>query len=316
MQDPLGAFLRIRELYIAYLDTAFRIGDSSVATERRRLLRTPGTLCTEPLLEPLPRYETAPRAFHELIDLHNADEDPLDGFDQTERIAFVELVLAGLFPSRLARDDEQVPTKRVGRFKPYSHQIHMLRRGTKAGSPGIVTSGTGSGKTESFLLPLLAAITKEAKNWAQPESHFLRHRWWHDPATGKTYAKQNSKGILVPGYGAIPLSSRPSSRNPRATPFRTHREGERRPAALRALILYPMNALVEDQLVRLRKALDSREAREVMDREFNKNRIFFGRYTSKSPVTGQEEHPGFTELLSLANDDPDLDLRLDSRVSG
>ena len=30
-----------------------------------------------------------------------------------------------------------------------------------------------------------------------------------------------------------------------------------RPKAVRALILYPMNALVEDQLVRLRKALDS-----------------------------------------------------------
>lgn len=35
MQDPLGAFERIRELYLSYLDTAFRIGDESVAQERR-----------------------------------------------------------------------------------------------------------------------------------------------------------------------------------------------------------------------------------------------------------------------------------------
>ncbi len=316
MQDPLGGFLRIRELYIAYLDTAFRISDASVAMERRRLLRTPGTLCTEPLLEPLPRYEAAGAAFHELIDLHDADANPLEVFDRTERIAFVELVLAGLFPSRPALQEDQVPTTRVGRFKPYSHQLHMLRRGTKIGSPGIVTSGTGSGKTESFLLPLLAALTKEAKNWPEPEQHFLKRRWWHDPSTEKTYTKPNAKGVLVPRYEAIPLTLRPSSRNPRATPFRPHREGERRPAALRALILYPMNALVEDQLVRLRKALDSREAREVMDREFNKNRIFFGRYTGKSPVTGQEDHPGFAELLSIVDDNPELERRIDPRISG
>lgn len=316
MQDPLGSFLRIRELYIAYLDTAFRISDSSVSEERRRLLRAPGTLCTEPLLEPLPRYETAAAAFHELIDLNIPDEDPLAGFDRTERIAFIELVLAGLFPSKLTLPGENIPTTRVGTFKPYNHQLNLLRRGTKSGNPGIVTSGTGSGKTESFLLPLFAALSKEAKKWPEPEPHFLRRRWWHDPATGRTYEKPNAKGESVPRYEAIPSNLRPSKRNPRATPFRAHREGEKRPAALRALILYPMNALVEDQLVRLRKALDSREAREVMDREFNGNRIFFGRYTSKSPVTGQEEHPGFTELLGLGDDDIELNRRVDPRVSG
>lgn len=316
MQDPLGSFLRIRELYITYLDTAFRIGDKSVALERHRLLRSPGTLCTEPLLEPLPRYEAAVLGFEDLPDSQGHEHDPLDGFDRAERLAFIELVLAGLFPSRPALDGGQVPTTRVGRFKPYSHQLHMLHRGTKAGSPGIVTSGTGSGKTESFLLPLLAAITKEAKSWPAPEPRFLKQRWWHDPGTGKPYSKPDSKGVLAPRYEAIPLSSRPSRRNPRATPFRAHRTGERRPAALRALILYPMNALVEDQLVRLRRALDSREAREVMDREFDGNRIFFGRYTGKSPVTGQEDHPGFADLLSLAADDPELDRRIDPRVGG
>src|SRR5262245_13130125 len=255
MQDPLGGFLRIRELYIAYLDTAFRIGDESVAMERRRLLRSPGTLCTEPLLEPLPRYEAAASAFHELVESVNTDNDPLAGFGRAERIAFVELVLSGLFLSRPAVSGDRAPTTRVGEFKPYSHQLHMLSRGAKDGSPGIVTSGTGSGKTESFLLPLLAALTKEAKTWPKPEQHFLKRRWWHDPETRKPYAKLGADGISVPHYNAIPLSLRPSRRNPMGTPFRAHREGERRTAALRALILYPMNALVEDQLVRLRKAL-------------------------------------------------------------
>jgi ATP-dependent helicase YprA (DUF1998 family) len=51
-----------------------------------------------------------------------------------------------------------------------------------------------------------------------------------------------------------------------------------------------MNALVEDQLPRLRKALDSRDAKEVLDQECNGNRIFFGRYTGKTPVTGFNTH--------------------------
>ena len=50
------------------------------------------------------------------------------------------------------------------------------------------------------------------------------------------------------------------------------RAGEARPAAIRALVLYPMNALVEDQMVRLRRTLDSDEARAVMDGRFAGNR--------------------------------------------
>lgn len=177
----------------------------------------------------------------------------------------------------------------------------------RAGSPGIVTSGTGSGKTEAFLLPLLASLAKEAKGWPEPEEGFLRRRWWHDPATGRPYTKPDRSGRPKVRYEAIPTRLRPTTDNPRRSPFRPHREGERRDAAVRALILYPMNALVEDQMVQLRRAIDSREAREVMDREFDSNRIFFGRYTGKTPVTGHEDHPGFRDILDADKDDPELD---------
>ena len=56
MYDPVGAFNRIRELYITYLETAFRISDAKVSAERRSLLEGAGALCTEPLLEPLPEF--------------------------------------------------------------------------------------------------------------------------------------------------------------------------------------------------------------------------------------------------------------------
>src|SRR2546430_2511304 len=59
---------------------------------------------------------------------------------------------------------------------------------------------------------------------------------------------------------------------------------ETRQSAIRALILYPMNALVEDQMTRLRKALDSNEARQFFDgndwndtsiNKWKHNRLYF-----------------------------------------
>jgi DEAD/DEAH box helicase domain-containing protein len=64
---------------------------------------------------------------------------------------------------------------------------------------------------------------------------------------------------------------------------------------VRALILYPLNALVEDQMVRLRKAIDSPEAHAVMDRYFGGNRIFFACYTGKTPVPGYRKHPRLSD---------------------
>jgi hypothetical protein len=61
------------------------------------------------------------------------------------------------------------------------------------------------------------------------------------------------------------------------------RVGETRPAAIRALLLYPMNALVEDQMARLRAAIDSQDARVLLTQKLNGNRIFFGRYTGQTP---------------------------------
>ena len=57
MHDPIGAFTRIRELYLSYLDTAFRIEDPAIAQERRELLRAAGKLCADPLLESQPQWQ-------------------------------------------------------------------------------------------------------------------------------------------------------------------------------------------------------------------------------------------------------------------
>ncbi|WP_282187583.1 DEAD/DEAH box helicase [Chromobacterium haemolyticum] len=139
----------------------------------------------------------------------------------------------------------------------------MLRRGVGTGSPGIVTSGTGSGKTESFLLPILAQIAKEATSWPKSQGFSSWSPWWRteDGKDRPTFMRD------------------------------ANHESPERPKAVRALVLYPMNALVEDQLVRMRKALDSDEAHAAMDKHFGGNRIFFGRYTGATKVTGWLDHP-------------------------
>jgi ATP-dependent helicase YprA (DUF1998 family) len=251
MLDPIGAYERIRETYIAYLDTAFRVRAGKLAADRRALLRQPGKLTTFPFIEAVPRYQDAKVALEALVDLEQ--DNPLSTFSWDGRRAFVELALSGLFGGV----DVDGPVSRASTYRPYSHQLEMLAKGVRAGQPGIVTSGTGSGKTESFMLPILATIAAEATSWNAPGPGYLENRWWRD----------------APGV------------------FAQHRQGENRPAAMRALVLYPMNALVEDQLSRLRRTLDSPEAQAVMDNRFKGNRIFFGRYTSATPVAGYLNHP-------------------------
>nr|WP_262905446.1 DEAD/DEAH box helicase [Hymenobacter nitidus] len=139
----------------------------------------------------------------------------------------------------------------------------------------VITSGTGSGKTESFLLPLFAQLAKEAGQWpapgAMPDS---AKGWWQ---------RKGAPGRLTDGQTVDKAAAAGTGLRPGAQ----QRGHETRVAAVRALILYPMNALVEDQMTRLRRALDSDEVRTFLDRHANGNRIHFGRYTGASPVAGE-----------------------------
>ena len=62
---------------------------------------------------------------------------------------------------------------------------------------------------------------------------------------------------------------------------------------MRAMILYPLNALAEDQMIRLRKALNSRKndgtgALDWLDANRGGSRFYFGRYTGSTPVSGDK----------------------------
>ena len=271
MHDPIGAFSRIRELYLSYLDTAFRIEDPDLAKERQTLLRQPGHLCTDPLLEPQPHWALDGRRFEDLLE-EQGEQAVLGDLSPRARQVFLRLIRCGLIGRR---DGESAL------FKPYRHQLQMLQRGVRDGHAGIVTSGTGSGKTEAFLLPVLATIieeaTRERDGWREPKQGYLHQRWWCD-GTGRPLAERDSNG-------AYALRDDVHVKGLEWDGFkdRHHRSGENRRAAIRALILYPMNALVEDQMARLRAAIDSHPARQLLDQELNGNRIFFGRYTGQTP---------------------------------
>ena len=93
MQDPIGNFEQIRELFLSYLDTAFRIGNERIAEERRQLLRKPGQLATDPLVEPLPRYQPLeksdgqPFQFEDALAAAHQGFDPLKGLTDKQRQA-------------------------------------------------------------------------------------------------------------------------------------------------------------------------------------------------------------------------------------
>ena len=239
--DVVSAFEKVRDSYIDYVKTAFGTQYPGLEAERERLLRQPGTICQEPWIEPIPRYRTSGKNIWGL-----AAQD-LPGLSPEEVSAFQKLAACGL----------------VEDFDLYDHQVAMLRK-VLAGESAVVTAGTGSGKTESFLLPLFAYLVRESSAWSLPgpklenQDDWWRTRHWPEGTTALD-------SLRVPQRG-----------------------NETREAAMRGLILYPMNALVEDQMSRLRSALDSPAARKWFEQNRSGNRFYFGRYNGDTPVPGHE----------------------------
>ena len=239
--DVVSVFERVKDSYIDYVKTAFGTQYPGLEAERERLLRQPGTICQEPWIEPIPRYRTSGKNIWRLT------AQDLPGLTPEEISDFQKLAACGL----------------VEDFDLYDHQVAMLLK-VLAGESAVVTAGTGSGKTESFLLPLLAYLVHESSGWSQPgpklenQDDWWRTRHWPE---GKTALES----LRVPQRG-----------------------NESREAAMRGLILYPMNALVEDQMSRLRSALDSPAARKWFEQNRSDNRLYFGRYNGDTPVSGHE----------------------------
>lgn len=221
MPTPISMFEALRDEFTRYYDTPFRLRSANLMTERRNLIDQEGATWRQPWIEIMREYATTGDGLKSAVESAGGSPD------------LVEFIRCGLFQF----DDL------------FIHQRDSLA--SILGNKNVVVSaGTGSGKTESFLLPVISALVEESRRWAPEPSRI--NPWWR-------------------GEGEF-------------GPRRTTVKG--RPQAIRTLILYPMNALVEDQLVRLRRALDSDAARKWLDDNRHGNRFFFGRYTGKTPVSG------------------------------
>ncbi len=238
MHDLVGAYQRLDRIYQLYIKSAFPLRYRALADERDRLLQQPGILSQPPLVEPVPIYPSSgmnlsaaanqlPSEYHNLAQLGQMIFDP-----------GVQL---------------------------YQHQWESLREVLVNQRDLVVTTGTGSGKTECFLLPLLAQLARESQTWGANRQPPSNHRWWDNNV--------NSNGDRISQWAHTP-----------------------RPKALRALILYPLNALVEDQLRRLRKALEAPSVHQWLNQNRGGNRITFGRYTGQTPVSGIQKDDSIRRL--------------------
>ncbi len=237
MRTPFDAIESAKDEFLRYYDTAYRLKDPGVMTERARLLRRTGVVFGEPFIELQPQFPLA--GDHEGV-LRPASES-------------VAQAGAPDFLAELIHDVilQGVPEPR----RLYAHQEDALRSSFGEGHNVALTSGTGSGKTEAFLIPILARLAREAQGWDPRPADAEGGMWWRTT----------------------------KERSPQRKP-----DGHR-PAAVRALVLFPMNALVEDQLVRLRQYLDSDAARAWFERHLGANRFYFGRYTGRTPVSGEKD---------------------------
>jgi Lhr-like helicase len=222
------------------LDSPFDLRYPDLVSERRSLLDRDGRLYREPLIEAVPAYEKCSDYFPQVAQSILATHWTPALIDELAKFAAF-----GLFPSDR---------------NPYTHQRDAFAVSSIDRHDTVVTTGTGSGKTECFFLPIAAALIKESLNWTAPNIRNNEHDWW------RHFTMQGRRKVWAPRI--------------------SQRAHETRPAAVRALILYPLNALVEDQVARLRDSFDRAAARSWLDHHRKGNRIYFGRYTGRTPVSG------------------------------
>lgn len=194
MINPFLIWRNLLNNYVDYIDTGIPVRSDYYRKRRREILTNSHTLMQEPYLELIKKYKSGMTIF-EYCESRGLSSD-----------------IAEFLSLSLCHD-----------IKLYEHQIRALDEAFIRRKNLVITTGTGSGKTESFLMPVLSNLIEESRNW---------------------------------------------------------RASGARPRGIRTLILYPLNALAEDQMVRLRKTLESDIAKKWLDTNRKGNRFYFGRYTS------------------------------------
>ncbi|MEW6064594.1 DEAD/DEAH box helicase [Desulforamulus profundi] len=187
--NPIDVTKHINDSYFRYLATTFNISDAELQEQLTEELRKPERFVKGPYLEITPAFQTGK--------------------------CIRQLIKEGLLSTGFQKFGNTLDLDRP----LYQHQEEASQKIVGKQRNLIVATGTGSGKTEAFLIPILHHLLVE-----------------------------HEQKKLAPG--------------------------------VRALLLYPMNALANDQMKRLRRLL--------RDTPF----ITFGRYTGETKETNQlaEKH--------------------------
>lgn len=198
--NPVKVADALRDAYLRYLETSFYLKDQSLRNQFTELLqdKTQPPLLRSPVLEISPGFKTS--------------------------CNLMELMRDAVISQRFSKLGEQPLNRPL-----YKHQENVLRKAIIERRNLIIATGTGSGKTECFLYPILNHLFTEMENGT----------------------------LQQPG--------------------------------VRALLLYPMNALANDQVARLRKIAE-------MFPE-----ITFGRYTGE---TEPEYKKALNKYRTYHNEDP------------
>lgn len=195
--DPIRTSQAVAEAYYGYLCTTFQFSDERLSEQFKAGLRQKDKYVKGPIVQATPPFKKS--------------------------LTLNDLVDEGVLSPLLSKCPEKVLSRPL-----YAHQEAAIRKMVSGQRNIVVATGTGSGKTECFMLPIC--------------NHLLR---------------QYEAGTLGPG--------------------------------VRALLLYPMNALANDQVKRLRDLLEPFEF------------VTFGRYTGETLKTRGE---GLDAYRNTFNCDP------------
>lgn len=141
MFDPIQASIDIKESFIDYITTSFSMSDAVYAKALKRELEVEGAVAKGPYLDIGGSYETG-KSLQALIQEGTASAlfEKLEAVNEKDKVLQLERPL-------------------------YLHQEKAI---SKAGNGNnlIVTTGTGSGKTECFLIPIVDALLREIESGA------------------------------------------------------------------------------------------------------------------------------------------------------
>lgn len=213
--DPIVASENIKQSYVDYITTSFDMADKEYAQELRSQLEQEGFIAKGPYLDVSGSYKTG-ESLSQLMENGVASKlfAQLESVEEKKRELKLERPL-------------------------YLHQVEALKKAA-AGNNLVVTTGTGSGKTECFLLPMIHSLLKE-----------------------KEEGTLGAKGV-------------------------------------RAIIIYPMNALANDQIKRMRRLL--RSYKDITFGLYNGNTEYTAAKArdqyEKNNVNGEFPEPLANEILS------------------